>query len=78
MKKLIKILMVSMICLGLTACGEKKAAKAETTDDVAKIAEDNDLNDEGFDNSGLFWKFSFAGWSLVWHLMLEMIQSSTM
>ena len=43
MKKLIKILMVSMICLGLTACGEKKAAKAETTDDVAKIAEDNDL-----------------------------------
>ena len=37
MKKLIKILMVSMICLGLTACGEKKAAKAETTDDVAKI-----------------------------------------
>ena len=61
MKKLIKILMVSMICLGLTACGEKKAAKAETTDDVAKIAEDNDLNDEGFDNSGLFWKFSFAG-----------------
>ena len=37
--------MVSMICLGLTACGEKKAAKAETTDDVAKLAEYNDLND---------------------------------
>ena len=78
MKKLIKILMVSMICLGLTACGEKKAAKAETTDDVAKIAEDNDLNDEALTIQVCFGNLVLLEWSLVWHLMLEMIQSSTM
>ena len=48
---------------------------------LLRLKKINDLNDEGFDNSGLFWKFSFAGMEqnfYVWHLMLEMIQSSTM
>lgn len=61
MKKLIKILLILTISIGLTACGEKKAAKAETTDDVAKIVKENDFKDDGFDNSGLFWRFSFGG-----------------
>lgn len=61
MKKLVKILIVLAFCISFTACGEKKVAKAESIDDVAKIAKENDLNDEGFNSSDYFWKFSFGG-----------------
>lgn len=61
MKKLLKILMIMVICLGITACGDKKPTPAKSTDDVAKIAKDNDLKDNGFDDIGLFWTFNLGG-----------------
>lgn len=61
MKKLIKVLLVCIMCLSLTACGDnKKVEMAETIDDVEKIVKDNDLKDKGFTSTGLFWEFSFA------------------
>lgn len=61
MKKFIKVLLVCIMCLGLTACGNsKKVEMAKTIEDVEKIVKENDLKDNGFDNIGLFWKFSFA------------------
>lgn len=61
MKKLLKVLMIVAICLGISACGDSKAGPAESIDDVDKIVKENDFKDEGIDDIGLFWKFSFAG-----------------
>ena len=64
MKKFIKVLLVCIMCLSLTACGDnKKVEMAKTIDDVEKIVKENDLKDNGIDNIGLFWKFSFADMS---------------
>lgn len=61
MKKIIKVLLVCIVCFTLTACGDDKEVKTvETINDVEEIIDDNDLKDNGFDSTGLFWKFSFA------------------
>ena len=53
MKKFIKVLLVCIMCLSLTACGDnKKVEMAKTIDDVEKIVKENDLKDNGFDNIG--------------------------
>lgn len=49
-----------LLCIGISACGGEKAdKKLETVDDVEKMVNDNDFIDNGFDDIGLFWKFSF-------------------
>lgn len=60
LKKIINILFIFMLCIGVSACGgETEKKNLETVDDVEKIVNENNFVDNGFDDVGLFWKFSF-------------------
>lgn len=59
-KKVVNILLISMLCIGICACsGDTEKQKAETIDDVKKVINDNNFKDNGIDDIGLFWEFSF-------------------